>query len=305
MKLRGGLALPELLVALLVFGIVAGAIGEGLRRQQQIFRSIALMVAVRGDVRDAAEVLAADLAAAAPLDTLSLAADSAIEFHSTLVSSVSCDSAPGYTIRMPPDTVRAGLALTTTSVTPDTGDVLLLYNDDTLVTAEPRWDRHVVASVAAQSAAAACPAATGFTAPADASAAARVITLRGPAHSGVRRGAPVRIIRRGRYSLYRSSDSRWHLGHRRCNSTGTPGCGMVQPLSGPYEAYAGAGQGGLALRYFDAGGNALSAGTAQQAAARVDLAVRARSPAWISLGRVQNAAYRDSSAVTIALRNRD
>ena len=305
MRSRRGVALPELLFSLLLLAIVGGAIHSGLRRQQQGFRSIALMIAVRGDVRDAAEVLAADLLTASPLDTLSLAADSAVEFYSTIVTSLSCDSAPGYTIRLPPDAVQNGLALTTTAAPPDTGDVLLLYNDDTLVTAEPRWDRHVVASVSSQSSAAACPASTGFTALADATAPSHVITLRGPAHSGVRRGAPVRIIRRGRYSLYRSSDSKWYLGYRRCNSSGTPACGTIQPLGGPYEGYAGGGLGGLALHYFDASGNSLSAFTAQQAAARIELAVRARSAAWVNLGRAQSAPFRDSTTVVVALRNRD
>lgn len=305
MKARLGFALPELLLSLLLLAVVGGAIHAGLRRQQEVFRSIALMLAARGGVRDAVGVLHADLVAASPLDTLTLAADSAVEFHALIVASVSCDSAPGYTLRLPPDTTQAPAALTAASAAPDTGDVLLLYNDDTLVTFAPRWDRHVIAGVATRSAAAACPASTGLTTPADASASSLVLTLRGPAHEGVRRGAPIRILRRQRYSLYRSSDSRWYLGHRRCSSTGAPACGAIQPVSGPYEAHAGGGRGGLAFRYLDADGTALAPLAAQQGAAAVELTVRAGSGAWITLGRMAPAPHADSTTAIVALRNRD
>lgn len=304
MRSRAGFALAELMIALLVLAVVGGAIHAGLHRQQELFRSLAVMIAARADVRDAAEVLAGDLSAASPLDTLPLAADSAIEFHATIASSVSCDSAPGYTVRMPPDAAEGGPRLTVVSAAPDTGDVMLLYNDDSSL-AEPRWDRHVVGAVSSQSAGIACPATTGLTAAGDAAASSLVITLRGPAHPGVRRGAPVRILRRGRYALYRSSDARWYLGHRRCNSTGESVCGQIQPLSGPYEGYAAAGQGGLSLRYFDAGGAQLTFTTAPQDAARIDLAIRATARGRINLGRVVSSQFGDSAAVSIALRNRD
>lgn len=305
MRSRGGFALAELMIALLLLVVVGGAIHAGLSRQQQLFRSLAVMIATRADVRDAAEVLAADLSAASPLDTLPLAADSAVEFHATIVSSVSCDSAPGYTVRMPPDAAEAGPRLTVVSAAPDTGDVLLIYNDDSSLVAEPRWDRHIVASVSSQSAGIACPASTGLTAIGDAAAPSSVITLRGSAHAGIRLGAPVRILRRGRYSLYRASDSRWYLGHRRCNSTGGSACGLIQPLSGPYQSYAAAGKGGIALRYLDANGAPLAFEAARTGAARIELAVRAAASRPIYLGRAFPAQFGDSASVSIALRNRD
>lgn len=302
-----GFSLPELMISIVVLAIVGGAIYEGLRRQQQVFRSIALMVAVRGDVRDAAEVLAADLSTASPLDTLPLVADSAVEFYSMIGASVTCDSAPGYTIRIPPEKLQSGHVLTALLATPDSGDVLLLYNEDSAATAgEPGWDRHTIAAVSSQAAATACPSSTGFTTTADATASSHVITLRGATSSGVRAGAPVRILRRGRYSLYRSSDSRWYLGHRRCNSLGPSACGVIQPLSGPYPAYSGgAGQSGIALRYFDVGRIALSSSSGSSQVARVEVTVRARSPMPVYLGGAWSTSFLDSAALSIALRNRD
>ena len=304
MRPRPGVALAELLLALLMLTVVGGAIHSGMRRQQQVFRSMANMIAARADVRDATEVLASDLSAASPLDTFPLAADSAVELYATIVSSVLCDSAPGYVVRMPPEGARSGPTLTVVSAPPDTGDVVLIYNDDSSLGA-PRWDRHVAAAVTSQSAGSACPTATGLTAPGDAAAPSLVITLRGPVHPGIDRGAPVRVLRRGRYSLYRSSDGRWYLGHRRCNSAGASACGLIQPLSGPYRSHATAGAGGLSLRYLDNAGVPLTLDAARQSAARIELSVRATARAPINLGRVLSTQFGDSAKVTIALRNRD
>lgn len=305
MKARSGFALPELMVAIFVLVVLAGAVYDGLRRQQQVFRSIAAMVAVRGDVRDAAEVLAADLATASPLDTLPVARDSAVELYSTIVATVSCDSAPTYTLRIPPEKLERGLSLTTLLATPDSGDVLLVYRDDSASTAsEGRWDRHAIAAVGSQPAGTACPPATGLTSAADAAAPAHVFTLRGSASTLVRTGAPVRVLRRSRYSIYRSSDSRWYLGSRRCNALGPSVCGVIQPLSGPYAGYAASGQSGLSLRYFDARHAVLSGPAAGTQLFRVEVAVRSRPDTRLYLGR-SGLPYQDSGAVSIALRNRD
>lgn len=296
----------EVLIAIVLLSIVGGAIHEGLRRQQQVFRSIALMVAARSDVRDAAEVLAADLLSASPLDTLPLTADSAVEFSANIGTSISCDSAPGYTIRIPPEHLASKLPLTSLLAIPDTGDAVFIFNDDSAATGEqPRWDRHAIASVSTQAAASACPISTGFTSPEDAFAPAQVITLRSAASGGVRRGAPIRIVRRGRYALYRSSDSRWYLGHRRCNPLGPSRCGTIQPLGGPYAGYSSSAQSGVALTYFDAGAASLAQWHAGARTARIDITVRSRPSMFAPPGRATHSQYLDSASISVALRNRD
>lgn len=304
MNRRAGFTLVELLVAIVLLTIVGGAIHDGLRRQQQVFRSIASMLAARGDARDAAEVLAADLAAASPLDTLPVAADSAVEFFSAIASSAGCDSAPAYTLRLPPEKLASRIVLTSILATPDSGDLLLVYNDDTAAIADgPRWDRHTIASVSTQSAALACPAATGLTAAGDALAPAHVVNLRSPASPAIRRGAPVRILRRTRYSLYRSG-SLWYLGQRRCNAVGPSACGVIQPLSGPYARYSSTSTSGIAFRYFDSALAPLDPWSAATRVALVDLAVRSR-PLSLQLGTAAPATHADSARTTVALRNRD
>lgn len=302
---RGGFSLVELVVAMAVLGVVAGAIHSGLSRQQRVFRAIASMVAMRADVRDAAAVLESDLRTISPLDTIPLAADSAVEFYGMLGSSVSCDSAPGYTVRIPPERLASGAVLTALLASPDSGDQLLMYNDDSAyVAGEPRWERHAIASVSTQAASLACPSSTGFTAAGDATEPAYLIVLRREASAGIRRGAPVRFIRRSRYSLYRSA-SRWYLGSRRCNAVGPSVCGVVQPLSGPYAPYSASGAGGIGLRYFDSDRAPLTPAEARVRAARLDISVRSAAAMMTRPGLATVLQYEDSARLSLALRNRD
>jgi prepilin-type N-terminal cleavage/methylation domain-containing protein len=303
---RRGFTLAELLVSVLLVAIVGGAIAGALRRQQQVFRSMAMMLSTRGDARDAAEVLTADLSSASPLDTLTLAVDSAVEFFGLIGASVSCAAVPGYVVRLPPEKLRSGHRLTTLLAAPDSGDVLLVFNHDSAATGnEPRWDRHAITAVSSAAAGSVCPAATGFTAVADQSAPAYVITLTGAVRDGVSSGAPVRILRRTRYSLYRASDSHWYLGQRRCASPNPPSCGSIQPVSGPYMAYSGTGPSGIALRYLDAALEPLptSGGAARVALVEVTVRVRGRTP--VQLGGPAPSQFLDSATLSIALRNRD
>lgn len=304
---RRGFALAELLISILLIAIVGGAIAVGLRRQQQVFRSIAVMVATRGDARDAVEVLGADLSSASPMDTLTLAVDSAVEFFSLIGASVSCDPAPGYVIRLPPEKLQSGYRLTMLLAAPDSGDMLLVFNHDSAAIArEPRWDRHAITAVSSASAGSACPSATGFTTAADQSAPAHVLTLSGAVSDGISRGSPVRILRRTRYSLYRASDSRWYFGQRRCASLSPPACGAIQPVSGPYMAYAAAaGPSGIALRYFDTASDPLWSPGGTSRVARVEVTVRVRAQTPIRLRGPAPSQFLDSAALSIALRNRD
>src|SRR4029079_4209458 len=121
-----------------------------------------------------------------------------------------------------------------------------------------------------------CPAQSGFTSPSDVAlgVSSWQVTLASPPSSSVHKGSPLHFARRGRYSLYRSSDGDWYLGYRRCNAIGASVCGSIQPVSGPYRSYSRtAGTSGLTLKYYDSSGAEI--GAARSAVlARINITLR-------------------------------
>ena len=295
---RRGFTLIELAVVLAILGVMGGAIGLTLLRQQRFYRGATELLYAREGVRDAMEILATDVRGMSTADTAMLLADSAVELFANIGSSVVCQITGGE-VGLPQAVSPRGNTLTAFLTQPDTGDLALFFRDS--MEAGSQWERHRIAGFSSRSLAAACPASTGFT-PVDAGATGFLITLSTALSSHVGRGAPVRFIRHGRYSLYRAADGDWYLGYRRCNAIGPSVCGAVQPLSGPYRAYSGnAGSTGLLFEYFDVVGARLGAGSSSLA--RVDISARTESRqrliveghAWIPT---------DSATVSVAVRNR-
>lgn len=105
-------------------------------------------------------------------------------------------------------------------------------------------------------------------------------------------GAPVRITRRTRYSLYRGADGGWFLGRR---TLGPLGWDIVQPVAGPL---ASARDRGLRIMVSDSAGAALPSGTGSPRALNIAL----RAPRTI--GRPPTGPTRtDSVSIAIALRS--
>ena len=300
---RRGFTLIELAAVLVILGVVGSAIGLTLLRQQRFYRGAAELLYAREGVRDAIELLSTDIRGMSTADTARLLADSAVELFASIGSSVVCQIA-GTEIGLPRAVAPPGNTLTAFVAQPDTGDIVLFYRDS--IEAGSQWERHRIAGFSSRSLAAACPASTGFTRAedADANATGFLITLSTPLSSHVDRGAPVRFVRRGRYSLYRSADGDWYLGYRRCNAMGSSVCGAIQPLSGPYRAYSSnAGSTGLLFEFFDALGGRLGAGSSPLTLARVDITARAESRQRLIIeGRAWTPA--DSATVSVAVRNR-
>lgn len=301
---RRGFTLIELAVVLVILGVVGSAIGLTLLRQQRFYRGAAELLYAREGVRDAIELLSTDIRGMSTADTAGLLADSAVELFASIGSSVVCQVA-GAEIGLPGAVPFPGNTLTAFVTQPDTGDIVLFYRDS--VEGGSQWERHRIAGFTARSLAASCPASTGFTPPPDADAGTNgfLITLSTPLmsrHFG--RGAPVRFIRRGRYSLYHSTDGEWYLGYRRCNAVGSSVCGAIQPLSGPYRAYSSnPGSTGLLFEFFDELGGRLGAGSSPLTLARIDITARAESRHRLTVeGRTVMPA--DSATVSVAVRNR-
>ena len=300
---QNGFTLIELTVVLALIGVISSAIGLTLVRQQRFYRSASELLYARSDVRDAIDVLATDIRGMAVADTVRVLADSAIEMFATIGSSVVCQRQDTIEIGLSAGVSPRGNTLTSLLTQPDTGDLVLFYRDS--VETGSHWERHRISGFRSTSSDTSCPVGSAFgLSGAAASGKGFVVTLTDALSSELGPGAPVRFVRRGRYSLYRASDGEWYLGYRRCNAVGASVCGPIQPLSGPYRAHSTNPQmTGLRFEYFDAGGSRLEAGASPLLLARVGITARAESRARLAIeGRPLTPA--DSGTVSIAVRNR-
>jgi type II secretory pathway pseudopilin PulG len=288
---------------LALMGVLSSAIGLTLLRQQRFYRGTSELLQARESVRDAMELLSTDIRGTSVADTVRLLADSAIELFTNIGSSIVCQTTGGNGVGLPAASSRRGNALTALLTQPDTGDVAVFLGDS--IDGAGEWERHRIIGFGVRSLGATCPGPSIFSREAaDAGANGFFLELSAPLSPRVRVGAPVRFIRRGRYSFYRASDGRWYLGYRRCNAVGASACGVIQPLSGPYRDYsANPGNTGLLFEYFDDSGNRFTPGASPLKLARVEITARAESRQRIVVeGRAT--VPRDSATVAIAIRNR-
>lgn len=309
MKRRhGGFTLIEMVVATAIAGIVGATLMMTLRRQERFYSSASLMLEVRDQLRDGADVLTADIRGAAverygfPLMT-----DSAVELFSTIGSSVVCETPSGATLFLPPSTLSSGATLTSLLASPDTGDLALIYAIAGGIPDSAQWVEARITAFATRSLATSCPPTTGFTSSSDLASGQQgyALTLSSIPSMPIRKGAPVRFVRRGRYSLYVSA-GKWYLGYRRCDAVGSSSCGTIQPISGPYLPYTGAASGdaGLALRYFDTDGGEIGDESLSPLTARIDIVLRGATARAVALAGDARVPYRDSAVVSVSPRNR-
>lgn len=304
-----GFTLIELIIATVLAATVGATLMLTLRRQHRFYSSATEMVQVREQIRDGADVLVADLRGAAIARYgLSLMTDSALELVTNIGASVACVASSGRTIFLPPVTLASGMPLTSLLVTPDTGDLALFYSIPGGIPDSGRWIESRIAAFATRSLSTSCGSSSGFTSAADVSAGQRAysLTLGASPVTPIRKGAPLRFLRRARYSLYRSSDGNWYLGYRRCNAIGASVCGTIQPVSGPYLAYgsSGSSNAGLAFRYYDASGAELTDASLSAYIARIDVVLRGETSRAVSLAGDAKLKYRDSAVVIVSPRNR-
>jgi type II secretory pathway pseudopilin PulG len=302
-RTRGGITLVELVVALVLIGLVGTTIGRTLVRQQRFYRGTAELLHAREGVRDAMELLSTDIRGIAVADTVRLLADSAIEFFANIGSSVVCQRLGSTAVGLPAASSGRGNVLTALTTVPDTGDIAVFHSDS--IDSGSEWERHQIGSFGPRSLAVACPPSSEFARDAKANAGTGfLLELSTPPGPHIRVGAPVRFLRRGRYSLYKGSDGYWYLGYRRCNAVGASICGPIQPLSGPYRDYSSdPRRTGLLFEYFGRSGRGLTPDDSPLGLARIDITARAESRQQLDVeGRVSVPS--DSATITIAIRNR-
>jgi hypothetical protein len=226
--------------------------------------------------------------------------------YASVASSIVCSVPSTTSVTLPPLRLASGNTLTSMLAQPDTGDIAMVYVAPAAFPDSGRWELMRIASFGTRSLTTSCPVSTGFTSFADASGGSTgyLATFASAPTVPLRSGAPIYFVRRGRYSLYRSSDGRWYLGYRRCNPIGPSTCAAIQPVSGPYDAYSSAGGSGLAFKYADASGVPVTSAASSQLVARIDIVVRGRASANARLPGDTRLAYRDSAIVSVSPRNR-
>lgn len=305
---RPAFSLPELLVSIAIAGVVTGAIVTTLVRQQRFYTAANEILGVRAQLRDAADVLASDIRGAVVATYgVPLMSDSAIELYTSIGTSIACAAPSGLSIGLAPSVLANGNTLTSLLATPDTADLASIYTIPGGNIDSAKWETRPIAAFSGRTLSSTCAASTGFTTIADAAAGATgyMLTLGSTTTTTPRKGAPIRFIRRSRYSIYKSSDGLWYLGYRRCSVSGPPSCAAIQPLSGPYRPYGKRGAAsGLSFRYFDAAGVELAPGSSGVDLSRVDIVLRGATARRVAMaGDAQNT-FSDSTVVSVSPRNR-
>ncbi len=297
-----GFTVIELLIALTLALIVGGIILSSLARQQRFYRGVGDMMDVREHVRDASDVLTADLWATSVVgDTIRLAVDTAIELSTSIGTSTLCARPSGPTLSLPPDTLASGNELTAWLTTPDTGDDVLVFHDSSAMVPVQGWERFHVVNIGMGPLASVCALSSGLTTAADVVAGRRgyEIAVTPPPSPSIRAGAPVRFVRRGRYSVYRASDQQWYLGYRRC-STVTGQCSVVQPVSGPYHGHAVPP---ISFHYYGSDGRELTPEGQTVDVARVEIVARDESLETLQIPGFPHTQFVDSAVGSVTFRN--
>lgn len=294
---RRGVTLVEMLAVLALLAIVGGAVGRLLLRQQRFYSALHERLAMRSQLRDGIDLLAVALRyAAVQGEPFTFASDTAVEFSSIIGAGTVC-AASGANIDLTPEPAASAAGLTSFATTPDTADAVLVYHAAS-ATSSSGWSRAGVGSVGSRPVGAVCGG-SALLSPVDLATAVRSTELTLAPATPALPGTPVRVVRRGRFSIYRAGDGLWYLGYRRC----APACNGIQPVSGPY---APGTIPPLALRYAGANGTTLPTpldSVARSRITRVDLVLRARSRGIVDLPGFGRGIARDSALATVALRN--
>lgn len=250
-----GTTLVELLVATTLAGVLSGAAVVAVVRVRRTAADQTERALARAQLVQAAAVLAHELRAAVhtpgPDDGRDLleVSDSAIDLRTPVGGSVACTVAPapgGSTVELAPAAAGVGWW----SATPRPGDAALVYDPGPRPGADDdAWRERAVVGATAGGCTTGPFATPGLT------ATPWRLALAGPSlPATVARGAPVRVLRRRRYALYRGGDAQWALGMREWDATGPA---AVQPVAGPFEPPA---RGGLQVTAWDSTGAPVAPG---------------------------------------------
>lgn len=242
MLMRRGASLLELLVALTLATLVLGTATGSVLRQQRAAAWQASRLRSESQLRAGVAELPGTLAGLSPASgdiAPGEGRDTALQLRAAMANGFACDSVVGQVTLAVGDTSTS--ALTGVAALPELGDTLWWYSSG-----ERQWVGRRITDVRALTAA--CGVA------ARSSTSVLRITIGGL--DTLPRGAPVRITRQVRYSVYRAGDGSWQLGLSEWSEVARR-FASPQPIAGPFlhDEPGGARTG---FRYFDADGVELS-----------------------------------------------
>ena len=224
-RLRKGTTVAELVISLTLAGLLAALGGAALVATERHVRNAVAGSADRRTIREAQSVLATELRTAAA-EEITLRGDTAADFLGVVGVSVACVSS-GTLLVLPGASSTNGQPFTTWRSPAAAGDLIAAYD----TTPPAAWRTARVDTVTSRTDGAGCSSSTGFRTAADSIARRAVTRLRLDRALDVGTGAPVRILRGGRYMLHFGSDRSWSLAYRACDALGA--CGSAQPVVGP------------------------------------------------------------------------
>jgi type II secretory pathway pseudopilin PulG len=292
---RGAFTLIELLISITLLTIVGGALASAVAVQWRSHDALVDAARARQAARDGAEVMLAELRALSPAGgDLVTASDTALEVRAAIGAAVICSvSVARDRVTIPPRRPAVGDPLTWWRDAPVAGDSLAIL--DPRAGLRDSVSRHELVAIGGG----VCPFASGFTRSTADAARGRELTIAPPLPASIGTGAPLRFLRRARYSTYRSSaDGRWYFGIKELLGGSWGG---VQPVAGPLTPPSTPGAGGMAVVVRDRAGAVLSV-PPFGAATELEVTLRASGsrPAR-ALGRTAAAA--ESLSVSLSPRN--
>jgi type II secretory pathway pseudopilin PulG len=277
---RAAVTLVEVVVVLALSGVVAAALAGVLLANQRFYRAQAEILETQRSVRDAVQILAADLRG---LD----GSDGDLVALSDTAVTVKAGRAFGVLCARPDPSTRAilvgdHLLYGYRAVDPTRDSALVFRDGDTLLTTDDRWLRAPVTATGV----AHCPN----------GAPATRLTLGGAAVAdgqldGVSAGSPVRTFEMVRYRLYDDGSRTWWLG----TQTWSGGWSATSPLVGPLRP-----KDGVRFDFLDAAGVPTSERTAVR---QIRITVRGRSTHAIDTAGRRAGPFQDSLVTRVYLRN--
>ncbi|HVH38933.1 MAG TPA: hypothetical protein VM764_02830 [Gemmatimonadaceae bacterium] len=225
-----GYLLVEALCALALSGVLALSAALALGSARRSMASAARLASAERSGREAVSIIAALLHDSR---SVTIEGDTAASLSLTIAMGAVC-ARDGMAILLPPTAVGSGTALTARGQPVEVGDLLSILVVDSLALGA-RWEESLVDSVTVRTTASPCGSADGWGLPADDGSPRLRLVLRDSLPGALQAGAPVRVSRRGRVSLYESGTGDWMIGWRRCADVLPSGvaCGVIQPVAGP------------------------------------------------------------------------